>query len=87
MSKKKDFIEFTKETWQPYYEEFLTDKDAVEIHSNMTNFMRLLESWARAESMCLDAQLTLITNSEKNLKESLDVKKIQIESNQNQGVI
>lgn len=31
-------IKETKEAWQPYYEEELTDNDALEIQQNLYNF-------------------------------------------------
>lgn len=46
---KQEFIEYTKEVWQPYYSEELSNNDAVEIIDNMTAFMNLLFKWDRAE--------------------------------------
>jgi hypothetical protein len=45
--KKEDFIHYTIETWQPYYEEELTEQDAIEIIDNFTAFMKLLIKWDR----------------------------------------
>lgn len=49
MKDKQKFINYTKEVWQPYYQEELTDSDAVEITENMTAFMNLLIEWDKAE--------------------------------------
>lgn len=46
---KQDLITYTKEVWQPYYQEELTENDAVEIIDNMTDFMNLLIKWKRAK--------------------------------------
>lgn len=46
---KQDYINYTREVWQPYYQEELTDNDAVEIIDNMTAFMNLLIRWNKAE--------------------------------------
>ena len=42
---KQKFVKYTKDIWQPYYEEELTDLDAVEITNNMIDFMNLLIQW------------------------------------------
>jgi len=47
--KKQEFIKYTKETWQPYYEEELSDLDAVEITNNMVDFMNLLIKWDKED--------------------------------------
>ncbi|MFN5540023.1 MAG: hypothetical protein ACK481_08215 [Candidatus Melainabacteria bacterium] len=49
MKQKKDLIEYTKEVWQPYYEEPLSDSDSTEIISNMTAFMSLIAKWDKAQ--------------------------------------
>lgn len=46
---KQDFINYTKEVWQPYYDEELSENDAVEIIDNMTAFINLLIKWDKAE--------------------------------------
>ena len=44
---KQEFIDYTKQVWQPYYKEELSDSDAVEIIDNMTAYMNLLIKWKR----------------------------------------
>ena len=46
---KQELINYTKTVWQPYYEEELSENDAVEIIDNMTAFMNLLIKWKRAK--------------------------------------
>jgi len=46
---KQEFINYTKEVWQPYYDEELSENDAVEIIDNMTAFINLLIKWDKAE--------------------------------------
>lgn len=46
---KQELITYTKEVWQPYYQEELTESDTIEIIGNMTAFMNLLIKWDRAE--------------------------------------
>lgn len=46
---KQEFISYTKQVWQPYYKEELSEYDAVEIIDNMTAFMNLLIKWDKAE--------------------------------------
>ena len=46
---KQELINYTKEFWQPYYQQELTEKDAVEIVDNMTAFFNLLSKWKKAK--------------------------------------
>ncbi|MFH0702697.1 MAG: hypothetical protein V2B14_04065 [bacterium] len=46
---KQKLINYTKEVWQPYYKEELSDNDTVEIIDNMTAFINLLIKWDKAE--------------------------------------
>lgn len=46
---KQELITYTKEVWQPYYKEELSENDAVEIIDNMTAFMNLLIKWKKAK--------------------------------------
>ncbi len=46
---KENFIDYTKKVWQPYYEETLSEDDAIEINENMTAVMNLLIKWNKAE--------------------------------------
>ena len=39
---RQNFINLTKKEFQPYYEEDLTDSDAVEIIDNFCSYMNLL---------------------------------------------
>ena len=57
---KQEFIEYTKEVWQPYYEEELSDNDAVEIIDNMTAFLNLLIEWDREEKEKQSCKTSLI---------------------------
>lgn len=42
----KEFIEYTKNYWQPYYKDkTLTDEDAIEIYKNLIGFAKLLIEW------------------------------------------
>lgn len=50
-TKKKKFIEETLNHWQPYYEETLTESDAIEIIDNMTSFINLLLSWKERKEL------------------------------------
>jgi len=50
MSKySEEFIQETKKAWQPYYQEALTDQDAIEIIDNFTGFMKLLIKWDKRQ--------------------------------------
>lgn len=42
---KKEFVKYTIDVWQPYYEDALTEQDAVDIANNMSDFMNLLIRW------------------------------------------
>lgn len=42
-----ELIAETKQVWQPYYADRLTDEDAREIIENMMNFLRLLSKIGR----------------------------------------
>ena len=42
MTTSKSFLESTKETWQPYYKEELTDLDIFEINFNISSFFDFL---------------------------------------------
>lgn len=46
---RKSFIEKTKQEFQPYYEEELTDFEAEEIINNFTGFMNLLIKWDKKQ--------------------------------------
>lgn len=46
---KQEFVEYTKDVWQPYYEEPLSDLDADEITNNMVNFINLLTHWDKED--------------------------------------
>ncbi len=46
---RKNFIEWTKQEFQPYYEEELTDLDTEEIINNFTGFMSLLMEWDKKQ--------------------------------------
>lgn len=46
---KQNFISYTQEVWRPYYQESLSEDDAVEIIDNMNAFMNLLIKWDKAE--------------------------------------
>jgi len=43
----KLFLKETIETWQPYYEQPLSNEDAREIVANLTGFFDLLDKWDR----------------------------------------
>ena len=43
-------IEETKEVWQPYYEETLTDEDAREIIENMLGFLHFVADYGDADA-------------------------------------
>lgn len=57
---KQDFVNYTKEVWQPYYEEELSENDAVEIIDNMTTFMNLLIKWDKAEKEKQSCKISVI---------------------------
>ena len=38
-------IQQTKVTWQPYYEEELSDEEAIEIIDNWRKYMGLIQRW------------------------------------------
>ena len=59
---KQKFIAYTKEIWQPYYSEELSDIEAVEIIDNMTAFMNLLIKWDRAEKEKKSCKTPLIND-------------------------
>jgi len=42
---KQEFVKYTLDVWQPYYENALTNQDVAEITNNMVNFMDLLINW------------------------------------------
>lgn len=46
---KQELINYTKEVWQPYYPDELSENDAVEIIDNMTAFLKLLIKWKKAK--------------------------------------
>lgn len=62
---KQKFIEYTKDVWQPYYGEELSDNEAVEIIDNMTAFMNLLIKWDRAEKQKQSCKISVIDNKER----------------------
>lgn len=55
---RKNFIERTKQEFQPYYEEELTDSDAEEIIDNFTGFMNLLIKWDKKQNQKSCARLS-----------------------------
>jgi len=42
---KRQFLEQTKEIWQPYADHALTDEDARQIAENIIGFFRILQEW------------------------------------------
>jgi hypothetical protein len=44
----------TKQVWQPYYAEPLTDEDAREIIENVIEFMQLLSTLEKGRSICAE---------------------------------
>lgn len=47
----KEFIEYTKNYWQPYSKgKILTAEDAIEIYKNLMGFVELLIEWDRKET-------------------------------------
>ena len=66
---KQEFVKYTKDVWQPYYEKTLSDFDAVEITNNMVDFMNLLIRWDKEDREAKNnlARLTLVEqNKEKD---------------------
>lgn len=49
MKHSKELIDHTLNHFQPYYEETLTEEDAIEIIDNFTGFMTLLIKCDRAK--------------------------------------
>ena len=74
---EKDFIQETKEFWQPYYgEKFLTDEDAREIYKNVTGLFSLLiklEVRRMREQEEL-AKLKAVTKQDSNKQEEIEPK-------------
>ena len=50
MESKKQFLEQTKQFWQPYSKEELSDEDARQIIENMTGFFKVLKEWKEKEN-------------------------------------
>lgn len=46
----QEFINYTKQVWQPYYRKELSESDAVEIIDNMTAFIKLLIEWDKKQA-------------------------------------
>lgn len=46
----KDKIKSIKEIWQPFYDETLTDQDAIEINTNITELAKLAIRWNKNTS-------------------------------------
>lgn len=61
---KQEFAEYTKDVWQPYYEEPLSDLDADEITNNMVDFMNLLTRWDKEDREAKNnlARLSVVDN-------------------------
>lgn len=59
---KQEFISYTKQVWQPYYQEELSDNDAVEIIDNMTAFLNLLIKWDRTEKEKQSCKISILDN-------------------------
>ncbi len=61
---KQEFAEYTKDVWQPYYEEPLSDSDAGEITNNMVDFMNLLTRWDKEDQEAKNnlARLSVVDN-------------------------
>lgn len=68
---KQKFINYTKEIWQPYYEEEVTDLDAAEITNNMVDFMNLLIQWDKEDREAENnlARLSVVDNHRSNSNE------------------
>ena len=47
---KRQLIEQTKQYWQPYSKEELSDEDARQIIENMTGFFKVLKEWKEKEN-------------------------------------
>jgi hypothetical protein len=63
MKQKKNLIEYTKEVWQPYYGEPLSESDSTEIISNMTAFMSLMAKWDKAKKA--NSHLSIVPSNNK----------------------
>lgn len=65
---KQELINYTKEVWQPYYEDELSENDAVEIIDNMTAFMNLLIKWKKAKKEKESCKISDNTQKKENFK-------------------
>lgn len=61
---KPEFVKYTKDVWQPYYEKTLSDFDAGEITNNMVDFMNLLVRWDKEDQEAKNnlARLSVVDN-------------------------
>lgn len=61
---KEEFVKYTKDVWQPYYEKPLSDFDAGEITNNMVDFMNLLIRWDKEDREAKNnlAKLSVVDN-------------------------
>lgn len=65
---RKNFIERTKQEFQPHYEEELSDSDAEEIIDNFTGFMNLLMKWDKKQREKESCKISYIENQKEKRK-------------------
>ena len=49
---KKEFLERTKQMWQPHAHKPLTDEDARQILENTVGFFKVLRKWEKKKNDC-----------------------------------
>ena len=56
MARKKELLEYTKDVWQPYYAEELSERNLIEISNNVIAALNLLIRWERAANKDLSIE-------------------------------
>jgi allophanate hydrolase subunit 1 len=62
--KPKNLIELTKEVWQPYYDQELSENNAVEIIDNATAYISLLIKWDKLEKENQSCKINVLNKKE-----------------------